>query len=135
MKVKKPSGTPILGGLWDFDFNKSFPGWLLRGAPATEQPALDRLQPQGLSPDFMVPSHGRSSMIAPPDGMISSHTPGALNGNISARFDAVNVNVSMDGDEIAKKLTPRVTEDVMGRLEAEQDRNRSNANDKPLMGN
>ena len=67
--------------------------------------------------------------------MISSHTPGALNGNISARFDAVNVNVSMDGDDIAKKLTPRVTEDVMGRLEAEQGRNRSNANDKPLMGN
>jgi len=135
MKVKKPSGTPILGGLWDFDFNKSFPGWLLRGAPATEQPALDRLQPQGLGPDFMVPSHGRSSMVAPPDSMLSAHTPGALNGNISARFDAVNVNVSMDGDEIAKKLTPRVTEDVMGRLEAEQDRNRSNANDKPLMGN
>jgi hypothetical protein len=132
---KKPSGTPFGWGLWDFDFSKSLPGWLLRGAPATEQPAMGTLQPQGLSPDFMVPSHGRSSMIAPPDSMLSAHTPGALNGNISARFDAVNVNVSMDGDEIAKKLTPRVTEDVMGRLEAEQDRNRSNANDKPLMGN
>ena len=126
-QAKQQSGLPIWGGMFEFDFSKSLPGWLLRGAPATEQPAMGTLQPQGLSPDFMVPSHGRSSMIAPPDSMLSAHTPGALNGNISARFDAINVNVELDGDKIAAKLAPQVTDQVKGSIQGDIDRKRYNA--------
>ncbi len=77
------------------------------------------------APDLMVPAHGRSSMVVPPDNLQSAHTPTGETGSPITIIQKHENIVQLDGREIAREVAPEVKE----MIDAEKDRNRSNAND------
>ncbi len=113
---KKPSGTPILGGLWDFDFNKSFPGWLLRGAPATEQlQASPLLSPGGTEPPQLLSAHRPGSNIMSPQA--SDGSAGQGQPQVTVNAQARNV-FQVDGKVLVDEFTSMIVEKIDQAIES-----------------
>jgi hypothetical protein len=108
---KKPSGTPILGGLWDFDFSKSFPGWLLRGAPATEQLQTSRLSPGGLEATQPLSAHRPGSDIMSPQSSSPDGSAGQGQPQVTVNAQARNV-FQVDGKVLVDEFTSLIVEKI-----------------------